>query len=350
MIAAIVNVLQYGVHGVVAPTASSTVSTQTRAHRATRLRATAVPAEIDLPNELRRVGGVLWWSTTDCRVGWLALSTGRTHALAGHHCHVWPAPSGYRAALSSDQPGNGPSRGLIMVRPDGTEARVAHTPGLVTGDLAWSPDGAVVGACVTTPRGPVLDLLYSDGPQEIRGACQSAWTDAGYLVAAQPAPPRVLVARRTVLSPEQAGALLPQLPAGTRRVVSAVAASGDRIAVALIAFDGDRADPIASVIVVLSTERQIVFRAPLGLQVPTRVGLAPGGTAVWYQDAVSGTATLLRIADGRQLRSIGARRYTWSPDGRYLAATTAKGVLVSTWPDGRYVATIPVEAADLGWT
>jgi len=237
-----------------------------------------------------------------------------------------------------------------MVKSGGGRAIVAHTPGVITGDLAGSPDGAVVAACVSTRKGPVLDLLYSDRPQEIPGACQPAWTGAGYLVTALPWPPRVVVARRTVLSPEQAAALLPGRWSIARRVVSAVAAAGDRIAVALIEFNPDRRHLIASTIVVLSTGGDVLFRRSLGPRVPSAVGLAPDGTAVWYVDAADGTANLMGIPDGKPIPPIAARQYAWSPDGRYLATATDAGIEVSTWPGGRFVANIPIAAADLSWS
>jgi len=311
-----------------------------------------VPASVVLPSALRAAGGRLWWSTGDCSAGWLAVGLGRTHTLAGRYCHVWPARNGFNVVLADDSRVDDlDGGGLRIVAPGGREAPLAHTPGLITGDLAWSPDGAVVGACVSTRTGrPVLDLLYPYSRREIPGACQPAWTGAGHLVTTRPWPPRLVVAGRVVLSPKEAAALLPGTSVLARRVVNAVAAAGNRIAVGLTEFNPQPSILFTSMLVVLSSDGKVVFRRRLGPHVPETVGLAPDGTAVWYTNAGDGTARLLRIRDGRRVSLIMAHRYTWSPDGRYLAAATDSGVLVSTWPGGRYVTAIPIAARDLSWS
>jgi hypothetical protein len=59
---------------------------------------------------------------------------------------------------------------------------------------------------------------------------------------------------------------------------------------------------------------------------------------------------LVRLPGGRQIEPFGARWFSWSPDGRYLAAATRDGIALSRWPGGEEVAVLPVEASDVTWT
>jgi len=353
LIAATVNALTHGVHGgALAPRAHASSQRHTHAQHATRTKTNSITSTyLVLPTPLRQEGGLLWWSTQDCTAGWFALGIGRVYSVPGRHCRVWPAPNGYRTLLSS---GRGSDLlqidSLVSVKQDGSQVAVPHTAGLITGDLAWSPDGAVVAGCVRGAKGPVLDLLYPDGPQETPGACLPAWTGAGYLVTTVPSPPEVRVGRHVVLSQEQAAALLPSAPKPARLVLSAVSAAGDRIAVALIALDPTLAKPLASTIAVLSADGRVVFRLSLGRELPSRIGLSHDGSAIWYLDATDGLAELIRIKDDTRLPQIGAHLYAWSPDGRYLATATDHGLLITKWPGGWYVATLPIAASDLSWS
>ena len=88
----------------------------------------------------------------------------------------------------------------------------------------------------------------------------------------------------------------------------------------------------------------------IGHSLPNDAGLAPDGKALWYIDSVSGRAVLIDLPSGRVRAPLDARSFAWSPGGRYLAAATDRGIVVSSWPQGAHVATIPVVANTLSWT
>jgi hypothetical protein len=126
---------------------------------------------------------------------------------------------------------------------------------------------------------------------------------------------------------------------------------GDRLAAAFVAVTGKQLLPEAAAVAVVTTAGEIVFSAPLPPdRLPTAIGLAPDGSGLWYFDAARSAAVLLQLPGGRQREPIGARWFSWSPDGRYLAAATRDGIVLSRWPDGDDVAVLPVRASDVTWT
>jgi hypothetical protein len=349
--------VQHGTHGIEVPKRPAAAQKQARHEERARTTDASVaqdaflPQFVPLPAELRQEGGVLWVASTSCRVGWIAVGLGWTHELSGQHCRIWPSPTGARAVVVTTRRAAAlAGRGLLSVRrAGGPEQLVRHTPGFVAADLAWSPDGAVAAACFGTQHGPVVDLLYANRVQTLPGVCTPAFTGSGVLVAAVPSPPRVLVGDRTVLSPAQADALLAAVPAGAKPAVSAVATSGDRIAVTLTAVTPKTYVPVAAALVVVSAGGEQLFSMRLGPQLPSAVGVAPNGSAVWYLNAVDGAAHLVGVRSG-PIEEPRGHRYAWSPSGRYLATATGDGVVISEWPDGRRVAALPIAVSDLGWT
>jgi hypothetical protein len=154
-----------------------------------------------------------------------------------------------------------------------------------------------------------------------------------------------------VLGPRGFDGLLPTAPRKATRGVSALAASGERLAGAFVAATGKRLLPEAASVAVITLAGEVEFSAVLPSdRLPTAIGLAPDGSALWYFDAAGSRAVLLALPGGRQLQPFGARWFSWSPDGRYLAAATAEGIVVSRWPDGEEVAVLPVQAGDVTWT
>lgn len=349
-VAAIVNAVQHGGRGATAPPLPAT-------HARPTLEGSArakpfLPRFVLLPSELRREGGVLWLVSPSCQAGWIDVGLGRTAELPGRHCRLWPAPTGDRAILVTARRAAAlAGRGLIEVRRSGgAERLVRHTPGFLGAELAWSPDGAVAAACFGGERGPVLDLLYADRARALRGLCAPAFTGSGRLAAAVPSPPRVVVGGRLVLSPAQAASLLRGAPARAATVVSALAAGGGRIAVGLTAVTRRSYVPATAALAVLSGGGRLLLALPLGRALPSAIGLAPDGTALWYLNALDGTAHLVGLPAGRALPAPAARRYAWSPSGRYLAAATDDGLLVRAWPSGQQVARLPLAVSDLGWS
>jgi hypothetical protein len=101
----------------------------------------------------------------------------------------------------------------------------------------------------------------------------------------------------------------------------------------------------------MTTAGEIEFSALLPPdRLPTAIGLAPDGSAFWYFDAARSTAVLVRLPGGQRPEPFDAHWLSWSPDGRYLAAATGRGIVLSRWPDGEEIAVLPVQALDVTWT
>lgn len=315
------------------------------------------PSLIPLPGELRQEGGRLWWSSNACRIGWLDLASGAVTRLTREHCRIWPAPDGRSAvAVSTRRADALAGHGLVLidaVAPQPTEAVFEHARGFVASEVAWRADGSAFAVCFGTRDGTVVDVIEPGrGQDELAGMCFPGFLADGRLALARVSPVAVVVDGVTVIAPERAAQLLPDVPNGERRAVSAVGVGGVGLAVGLVAVSDTRLLPSSAAIAVLDPAGGVVFRGGLypSDTLPAVLGLAPDGSALWYLDTGNGRAVVVSIPGGRRLTFFTARWFAWSPDGRFLAVARSDDVALLSWPDGREIATIPVNAASISWT
>jgi hypothetical protein len=315
-----------------------------------------LPALIPLPGQLREAGGTLWWSSVDCRAGILELGSGAVARVPGEHCRIWPSLDGSRAvALSARRSDALDGRGLVYLVPaNASERVVAHTPGTIGSEVAWSPDESSFAVCLATREGTVVDVLrfLPGGPESLPGGCFPAWLGDGRLALAFQRPVSVRVGETQLLGPEDAAQLLPSVPEGSEPAVSALFGLGDHLVVGLAVVSPVRLLPAAAAVVVLGAGG-IEFQArltPAGT-LPAVVGLSPTGDALWYLDASENRAVLLSVPGGRRLlTNLQARWIAWSPGGRYLAAASELGIRILTWPGGEELVVVPVDASSVAWT
>ena len=314
-----------------------------------------LPSILPLPGELREEGGVLWWSDAQCRAGSLELASGVVASFPAAHCRLWPAPDGSVAvALSARRSDALEGRGLVLARDRRGEDEVVlgHSPGFLGSELSWNPFGSTFAVCFETRRGAVVDVIAPGQTiGTLEGACSPAWLSDGRLAVARSRPLSIEVDRRVVLDRTQAAELLPSIPRGATRAVSALGAGDGRVVAGLVAVSGKRLLPYTASLVVLTDSGEIEFTAQLSPDtLPAAVGLSPDGQALWYFDAGERTAAIIAVPGGSRLLPFGARWLAWSPDGRYLAAATGEGIVISSWPDGDRVAEVPVVANDVSWS
>jgi hypothetical protein len=312
-----------------------------------------LPRILPLPAELRDEGGVVWWSSTDCDAAALTLSSGAVTRLGPERCRIWPSPAGTAAlAVTARRSAALEGRGLDYVTLDG-ESRVAfHTPGFIGSEVAWSPDGRRAALCLGTRDGTVVDV-YRAVPayrHRVVGACAPAWLGDGRLAVSFAGPVSIEVDGRTVLGANEARQLLPSVGRRERRAITALAGSGDRLVAGLVVASDVRLLPSSAALVVLGPGG-IEYQALLSEDVlPTTVGLAPDGSALWYYDAGKARAVIVSIPGGRRVPIFDARWVAWSPDGSQVATATEEGIVLRRWPDGQELARIPVDAADVSWS
>lgn len=314
-----------------------------------------LPAILPLPGELREEGGILWWSDEDCRAGSADLGSGSVEPLSAEHCRLWPAPDGAHAvAVAANRADGLEGRGLVLFEGRGGLGTVVrHEPGFLASELAWAPDGQTFAACLGTGKGATLDVRPLEGAGlHGEGLCFPAWAGGRGLAAVELRPLSVTLAGEPVLDRDAMAELLPSVPSQAHREVSALAGGTDgQLAVALVAVSDTRLLPFLGVLVVVSREGSIELAAELAEGVlPTAVGFAPDGSALWYLDAGTGAARVISIPSGGPAEVPEARWLAWSPSGRYLAAATEEGLVVSSWPGLERIAVIPVVANDISWT
>jgi hypothetical protein len=234
----------------------------------------------------------------------------------------------------------------------GPERVLRHPAGFLAAEVAWAPDGSTFAACFETAGGAVLEIrplggtgLHGDG------LCFPTWVDGRGLAAARLSPLSIELAGETVLGPGEIAVLLPELPEGARREVSALGAGGEgELAAALVVVNERRRLPFSGLVAVLSQEGSATVTLPDGA-LPTALGLAPDGTALWFFDAGEGRAVVVSYPGGEPVDSFPQARWVaWAPSGRFVAAATGDGVEIMTWPELERVAVVPVAATDLSWT
>ena len=228
-----------------------------------------------------------------------------------------------------------------------------HAPGRPLAAISWAPDGKDLSVCIETGEGALVETIAMaivlEGTDDEQGeACLSTWLSDGSLAVARTGTAAVEIGGEVAVGPSALAALLPSGAPGA--TVTALGAGGPGLALGVIGTGGRDEEPAA--IAVFTETGSPVYQARLpGGALPVAIGLAPDGTALWYQTALRGKGTrLIAIPGGRRLVPFGARWFAWSPSGRYLAAATAEGVEVSTWPDGERVGIVPVNALTLTWT
>ncbi len=356
-VAALVNVAREGPHG--EPVRAATTA-QTDQEPPGRTDPDSLQEElpnlVPLPAELREAGGMLWWSTPECEAGYLEISSGAVTRLRGDRCRIWPAPDGGAAVALVSSPSDPlEGHGLEYVAPtQAVQRAVSHTPGVIASEVAWDPESLRFALCLGTRTGTVVDIYHSapGGHEGREGVCFPAWLGDGGLALADAGGVSVRVDDRLLLGLKAAAEILPSVPEGAARRVSALGARGDRLVVGLAVVSPARPRPLSSAVALLAPDGDVEFQAWLAPQgsLPTAVGLSPAGDALWYFDATGGRTVVLSVPGGRRLSPFPARWISWSPDGRYVAAATVGGLSVLRWPDGERLAVVPVDAATVAWT
>jgi hypothetical protein len=335
------------------PATASPTATETDADADAEVTVSdALPDLLPLPAELRQAGGIIWWSDTACQVGSVALSSGTVERIPQEHCRLWPAPDGRIAATVTKRRAEVlEGRGIRLFTAEAAPV-ISHTPGFLSSEIAWNADGAAFAVCIGTRKGTVVDIVTPGaGTSTLADACVPAWLPDGRLAVMRSRPVSIEVGGKRVLGPRAFDALLPTAPEDATRAVSALAAGGGRLAAALVATTRERLLPEAAALAVMTEAGEIGFSAVLPQdRLPTAIGLSPDGSALWYFDAARSNAVLLRLPGGQRPAPFDARWLSWSPDGRYLAAATGRGIVLSRWPGGEEVAVLPVQASDVTWT
>jgi hypothetical protein len=356
-VAAIVHVAQTGGDEAAGP---STTAAETAPTETTTEEQRPLPAILPLGGDLRREGGVLWWSDERCRAEAVEVSSGTVTSLPGEHCRIWPSPSGSAVvATAASRSDSLDGRGLVLFGYPGADASrvlpsgsvVEHEPGVIASEVAWATDERTMHVCVATREGTVVDTIALDGASHVRAdECFPAILEDGRL-ATVVGPLGVTVGDRRLLGREEARTFLPSTGNGGRRVVTAVGGGDGELVVGLAAVSDTRLLPFTASVAVLAEEGGDPFFALLQPgTLPAAVGLAPRGDALWFFDAGTGTAAIRDIPGGRQLPPLGARWLAWSPSGDFLAAATERSIRIYTWPDAVEVERIPVAAAVVAWT
>jgi hypothetical protein len=318
---------------------------------------------IGLPGRVREAGGLIWWTSPYCAARVLDVSSGSVWEIPGTRCRIWPAPTGRRlitAAADRDDATEG--RGLVEFafsprqgeQALGDPVTLRHEPGIISSDVAWSPDGTRALTCVATPDGTVVVPLAGKRPRRVlaEDACFPAVLADGQVALAAGAA-GVSLEGRPLLSRDDLTRLLPDTSGAERRAVSALAAGTgtEDVIAAFVAVDGARQAPSSAALAVLDTSRGVRFSTPLPEGVlPAAVGLAPVGDALWYFDAADGTAHVVDVPGGRELPPYGSRWAAWSPSGGFVALAARRSVGIFAWPELVEVARIPVAAATVFWT
>jgi hypothetical protein len=302
-----------------------------------------LPRIVPLPAELRDEGGVVWWASADCKAAALTLSSGAVTRIAGEHCRIWPSPAGTGAlTVTARRSAALEGRGLSYVTLDGDRRVVFHSPGFIGSEVAWGADATQAALCIGTRQGTVVDVYRAvpGARDRIDGACAPAWLGDGRLAVSHAGPVSIEVDGRTVLGADEARELLPSVGRRERRAISALAGTGERLVVGLVVASDIRLLPSSAALAVLGPGG-IEYRALLPEDVlPSAVGLAPDGSALWYYDAGTGRAVIVSIPGGNRARIFDARWVAWSPDGSHLATAT----------DEQELARIPVDATDVAWS
>jgi hypothetical protein len=357
-VAAIVHVVRTGGDETAAP---ATTAAETSPTETTTEERQPLPAILPLGGDLRREGGVLWWSDERCRAEAVDVSSGTVTSLPGEHCRIWPSPSGSAVVATAASRSDAlDGRGLVLFGYPGADADrvlpagsvVEHEPGVIASDVAWATDGQAMHVCVATREGTVVDTIaLADGASAVSSdECFPAVLEDGRL-ATVVGPLGVTVGGHRLLGREDARVLLPSTGNGGRRVVTAVGGGDDELVVGLAAVSDTRLLPFSASVAVLAEGGAAPFFALLQPgALPAAVGLAPRGDALWFFDAGSGTAAIRDIPGGRQLPPLGARWLAWSPSGDFLAAATERSIRIYTWPDAVEVERIPVAANVVAWT
>jgi hypothetical protein len=309
---------------------------------------------VELPGELLAEGGVIWWVDESCGVAALDVGTGEVARSPAPHCRIWPSPSGNAvAAVTEDRSAALDGAGLVVLGGETLRSSqiLAHTPGLLVGDVSWAPDERSLAVCVATRDGSVVDLLdrATEDRRTIAGTCYPSYLPDGRLALVH-GRTRVELGSAEILDAEGAAALLPTLPGGSQRIATALGAREGRIVLTLAAAAPSRLLPYRAVVAVLDDAGTVEFRADLLENVlPSSVGLSPRGDALWYFDASTARAVIIATPGGRRQPPLQARWVTWSPTGADLATAEPDAIVLSSWPSGQELARIPAEASYVAW-
>ena len=301
-----------------------------------------------MPAELRRVGGLLWWSGRDCQAGSLSLASGAVRMFSGMHCRLWPSPDGRRAlALSGDPAFLFVERSLAVLSTTGRRVgTIRHPSGYLAAPPAWSPDGSSIALCVVRDDGPAVIVAHGGERHTIRRACYPSWSGQGRLVVAGSRARTVRVGSRTVLAAKTIRRLLESRSAGVR----ALAARGRSVLASIVAPSDYAYEPNAAALALVGPgQAPTTISLPSGRS-PVAVSLVPDEHALWYWDSLRDQAIALSIPDGHRVGPRDADWLAWSPDGHFVAAATRSGLAVSTWPGGERMALFPLLAHDVVWT
>ena len=214
---------------------------------------------------------------------------------------------------------------------------------------AWRDDGRAFAFCFTTPQGPVVRVVRRGGWRTIADACHPAWL-GNRLVVARLDPAAVAVGGTRIVGGRALARLLPGRPPPASVSVRSLGAGGGRIVVGLAAGPRRVEAPQAAAVAVLSRAGSLESRRglPRG-SLPAAVGLVATGRRFWYFDATRREAHSFSVTGQWPLPLRGAGWLAWSPDARYVAAATGRGLVLAD-RRGEEVALLPVRAQEVAWT
>jgi hypothetical protein len=300
---------------------------------------------------LRSAKGSLWWVDTHCRIGRVLLAERRIVRGPGNHCGLYPSPDGRTvlATQTDPDPPSPPGRVVVLDASLNVRATTPIRADAVYPPMTWSPGGAFATICTLGSHGRETVLVDEGGITRLSlgGVCRPAYltTDALATTDGQ----NVFIGETTLqIQPELAASI--HSPAGGYSV-EALAGQRDTLLISVARLEGSLVGAPGAVLVF---DRRSGATTPVAVRrggYAKELGIAPDGGTFWYRGGGTDDATL--VSNGGVVpRSVPrvARSYSWSPDGKLLAAAVDTGIEIYDLSSGGHVTIGGLDASRLSWT
>ncbi len=268
-------------------------------------------------------------------------------------CELWASPKGRFAVVSTERSGGRARRSLALARL-GPELEIVQDLGQSVGVPAWSPDGATFAWC-SAGDGSIVHAVATGAEHRVPGCFPKYASDGALLtLPADPLDARLLRGGETFLDGAALRTGLDTDPETPVQVAAFDTSPDGQVAVSLLVLEPTGSE------VVLELWRDgrldaafelpklfgpgnarfgdMVRFSPDGRELA--VGFAPGPGRVSFVD--------LRLQQVT-VRSVDQNGFAWSPDGAWLAVSTAGRVEIYGEVRDTSIYTLPITASGLGW-